>query len=531
MTDPSSSTSPFDRRALVACGAAALLAGLVYLNALHTPFVYDDYHTVVENASLQNLANVRAIVLYNVTRPIVNFSYAIDRALWGTEPLGFHVTNVLLHMLNVILLFQLAWRLVANRRGRDDTEQAARVHTELVAFSTAALFAVHPMMSEAVGYISGRSEVLCATFFLLGLLCGRRWVRGDGAKWAILTVVLWVAALATKETAAMFPFVFFCYDWCVGHRSIAGLNASRGSTGEKRRRLLTVHLPLIAAALVAGVVRLAVLARVEYPGQVAVHWSYLLLAMDVGRRYAGLILFPAGQTIFHEVASVRGLFDPRALIALGSVGLMVGLAWKLRRAEGLASFGILWFLLLLVPSSTLMTLDQGEPMAEHRVYLASGGLFLAAGIAIGWLAARLDRVNSRLRLLPRAALALVLLSFCMLTLSRNVVWADPVTLWRESVDLAPHHYRPRLLLGEALQDAGRHQEAVEQFATAIRLRPTEPTGYVKLGQCLAEVGLAREARLYFLKAIEIEPRNASARQSLGILDRMESRLGPDVDRR
>ena len=142
---------------LAACSAAALLGGLVYLNALHNPFVYDDYHTVVANASITDLTNVRAIVLGALTRPIVNFSYAVDRAIWGPRPFGFHVTNVLLHMLNVVLLFQLARQL-----GKDT----------LAAFAAAALFAVHPMMTEAVGYISGRSEVLCATFFLLALMAG-----------------------------------------------------------------------------------------------------------------------------------------------------------------------------------------------------------------------------------------------------------------------------------------------------------------------------------------------------------------------
>src|SRR3972149_6490276 len=93
-------------------GAAALVAGLVYLNALHNPFMYDDYHTVVANPSILNVANLQAIVLYDMTRPIVNFSYANDRALSGAAPIGFHVTNTLLHMLNVVLLCLQARRLV-----------------------------------------------------------------------------------------------------------------------------------------------------------------------------------------------------------------------------------------------------------------------------------------------------------------------------------------------------------------------------------------------------------------------------------
>jgi protein O-mannosyl-transferase len=496
----------FDVRAFVACGAATLLAGVVYLNALHNPFVYDDYRTIVANTSIQSVANLPALVLHDVKRPIVNVSYAIDRALWGPAPLGFHVTNVLLHMLNVVLLFYLALRLSSDR---------------VAAFAAAALFAVHPMMTEAVGYISGRSELLCAIFFLPAVMCGRRWLRGDGARWAAFTVAFWMASLASKETAAMFPFVLLALDWFAGE-----------STPEKRRRrLMTVHAPLIGVTLVAGVARLALLALVEYPGQIAVHWRYLLLELDVVRRYVWLMVNPRGQTLFHAVAPVGGLLEVRALVAIGAVGLMIAMAWRLRRVEWPAGFGIFWFLLLLVPSSALAVLDQGEPMAEHRVYIASVGLFLAAGIGIGRLASWLDHAGARLRLLGRAALVVVLMSLGTLTVLRNNVWANPVTLMRESVDLAPGHFRPRLLLGEALQDTGRRAEAVEEFRNAIRLRPNDPMGYVKLGRCLFEMGRLREARSSLVDARRIDPRNELAQQSLRLLDEWESRLVPDAGRR
>jgi Flp pilus assembly protein TadD len=206
------------------------------------------------------------------------------------------------------------------------------------------------------------------------------------------------------------------------------------------------------------------------------------------------------------------------LFAVGASGLMLALVWRLRRVERIASFGIVWFLLLLVPSAALNVLDQGEPMAEHRVYLASCGVFLAAGTGVGRLGAWLARARARTRWLGRAALAAVLVSFSVETLFRNSVWADPVTLWRESVELAPTHFRPRLLLGEALQDVGRREEAIEQYTIALRLRPTELTGYLKLGLCLAEMGRLDEARHYLRQAIAVDPQNEPARRSLALLD-------------
>ena len=489
----------------------------MYLNSLNNPFVYDDYNTIVDNTSIHDVTNVRGIVLHDVTRPIINYSYAIDYALWGTRPFGYHLTNVLLHVLNVILLFVLARRLVEDERRSD---ALLKIDANVVAFAAAMLFAVHPMITEAVGYISGRSEVMCATWLLLAMACGRRWVRGGGTRWAILTAGLWIATVATKEIGAMFPPILFCYD-----RFIV-----RGTAAEGRRRIFTVHLPLFSAGLAAGIVRLALFARVEHQDQVATHWPYALVELDVVRRYVGLILHPVGQAIFHEVAGVPTLFTATALTAIGLLVLMLVIAWRLRRAEGAVSLGILWFLLLLVPSSALVVLGRGEPMAEHRVYAASAGLFLAIGMGIGWFMAALTQLKLRVRLryarlLANVAMALILLSLCTRTHARNVVWHDPVTLWRESVDLAPNHFRPRMLLGQAWQEAGRREEAVKQFKMAAKLRPQEEAIYKNLGLCLAEMGRLDEAAATFMQLRQLNPRSAFAPTGLGAIAAMSRQPG------
>ena len=497
------------------CAALVMVAGLVYVNALHNPFVFDDHVSVVENASIQPPLHLRTLVLHAVTRPLINLSYAIDRAIWGSSPFGFHLTNVLLHMLNVALLFVLARRLTEDRMPGNPSSGPPIV----TAAAAATLFAVHPMMSEAVGYISGRSELLCATFFLLGVLCARRWMRCDGAGWLLLSVCLWIAALATKEIAAMFPVVLLCYD-----RFILG-----GSGVERRRRLLKLHLPLMTLALLAGMLRVAVFAFVEAPGGMTVHWPYALVVSDVVRRYFMLILAPRSQSIFHAVPAIGGLLTLRALMALGGMGLIVALAWRVRRFDGIASLGVFWFLVLLVPSSVLVMLDRGEPMAEHRVYLAGCGLFLTAGAGVGWLGSFLEQARPQARLLMRASLAAGFFLLCGATLLRNAVWASPVTLWLEAVDLAPDQWRPWLMLGEALHNAGRREEAIVAYKTGLALRPQEQWGYMKLGLCQAELGKLEEASATFEQLLKLDPRSEVALAGLGAVAMLAGQ--PDRARR
>ena len=482
----------------------AATAGVLYLNALRNPFVYDDYHTVVVNASIARLGDLRAIVLHDVTRPIVNFSYAVDRAIWGTAPFGFHLTSVLLHTLNAVLFWQVAWTLTRSSR---------------MATAAVSLFAVHPMMTEAVGYISGRSELLCATWMLAAFLAGRRWLDRAAAGWAVAMIGFWFAALASKETAAMFPFALAAYVWLRGD-----LAEARGPGGRAKAGRVVI-IGMIAFTVLAGLGRIYVLAAIEYPGKVAIHWPFIPLDLNVAARYLLLLVRPAGQSIFHSVP-LPAFFSVVNLISAAAVAVPLVVAWRIRRSEPAATLGIVWFFAMLIPSAALILLDQGEPMTEHRVYVASLGFFLAAGVGVGRAGAWLARRGEKPLAFGLLAFRLAVLALAAMTVMRNAVWADPIALYQESVDLAPAHYRPRLLLGEALLDKNRRDDAIEQFQTAIRLRPNDPTGYVKLALCYADTGKFGEARGLLTRARELSPGDASIDRMLEGLARVEARMKP-----
>ena len=261
-----------------------------------------------------------------------------------------------------------------------------------------------------------------------------------------------------------------------------------------------------------------------------------------------------GQTIFHAVPEL-GWGDPRTGLELVLLGLIVFTIWRVRRLASLGATGMLWFLLLLVPSSALVVLDRGEPMAEHRVYLASCGLFVMAGTALAWLLARQAQRRSLATPVLRALLVVSVFTLAGRTLVRNLVWSDPIGLWAEAVERAPDHWLPHLRLGEVLHNAGRADAAIAEYKIAIKLRPVEQFAYQKLALVYAENGRLDEARStfealkanqpaspiaanglgvvtlmagdpigardYFLEAMTLDARNVPARQSLALIAERE----------
>lgn len=196
---------------LVLSVLAATLAGFAYLNALHNPFVYDDQSTIVGNPSLRHLGDLRALALHSLFRPALNVSYALDHAVWGLRPFGYHLTSVLLHMLNVVLVFRVVALAVDDWRRREPVG-GVRVSPDAAAFAAAALFAVHPLMTEAVAYVSGRSEVLAASFVMLALLALRAGIAHGRATWTAAGLVAVLLGLATKEVAAVLPLIVLAWD-------------------------------------------------------------------------------------------------------------------------------------------------------------------------------------------------------------------------------------------------------------------------------------------------------------------------------
>ena len=483
-----------------------VLAVAAYLAALDAPFIFDDRTEILENASIRSLRDVAAVLLHNPTRPIVNLSYALDYSWWSLDPFGYHLTNVLLHAINVLLLFTVVRGMVgdAERRGG----RVAQAQVNGVAFVAAGIFAVHPMMTEAVTYISSRSELLSAMLFLAAFQSFRAAFVRASWRWYAAGLVLFAATLAAKETGAMLPFVLLAYDRLVLRDA--------GAAPRSWRRWS--HALLIGLVLVAGAARASLYLMTEHPDAAWFQSGNALVAVDAIARYVALLLVPVSQSLVHPLNQIGSFVDQRALTSLASLLVLGGAAvWAWRR-EPLVTFGIIWFALVLIPSSSLILLaDRGQPMAEHRVYLASCG-FLIAAAAGAWTVAGLGDVRRPTRLAAgMAALAVVLASLTGLTTARNRLWGDPVALWNDAARKAPLTYAAQYGLADAYFSVGDCDAAVGAYRRAIALRPENADAYLGLAACQRDLARPDEARQTLragLATARVDPRVILALASL-----------------
>ena len=520
MRGPRKGAGPVPRRQRLIGGLLALtLAGIAYVNVFNNPFVYDDYDTVIANPSLVDLSNVRFVLGHSPFRPVVNVSYALDRAIWGFWAPGFHLTNVVLHAMVVGLLYAFILRALSDTRvrvsgGNIDWRDPGRFDA-WAACTAATMFGVHPLMTEAVAYVSGRSELLVGVFFLSALLCGRAAIvaplsanlerrRVRLIRSTIATVVLGLLALFSKENGAMLPLVLFLYDRLV----------IPGTPEGRRWRARYVFFPAFAVIAAAAIIRYLFFPLPVSATGVAPLLSLLTQAI-VTWRYLGLMIWPDGQSIMHAVHHVTSWTDPRGWLALTAIVMLVLASFSLRRVAPLVPFGLLWFFTVLAPSSSIVALREG--MAEHRVYLAAAGIAIAFARPGMLLFVALSRGKPGLPESYATALVLLAALLTSLTLSRNQVWSSPVHLWAEAVERSPGMWEPRYALGDVLRQRGRCVDAIPHYRVVVQLRPSNRDAFTNLGICLAQTGHLEEAERAFRKTLDLDPQYARGYTNLGAL--------------
>ena len=500
-----------------------LLAAAAYARVLPGEFMFDDSRAIERNLALKDLGGYLGAHflpdLLHGGRPVADLLFALDYAVGRLDPLPFHASGIAVHLLATVLAFLLVRELL---------RLAGAARAEGVALAAAGLFALHPMQTQAVSYLIQLAETLSSAGYLGTLLLllraeRRGWNRA-GAGWAALAWLAYLLALGAKTIAVTLPVA-----WLLLAAVVPGA-AGRDRLLRWRQRLL-LAVPFVALDALFAASTLAGIeghtdAGFSVPG--ITPWTYLLSQSRVIVTYLRLLLWPSGQNVDWDFPAARSLAEPSVLLASALQLLLLGAAaWVGIRARGregpdaaaarAGAFGVLWFFLLLSPTSSVVPL--ADLVMEHRVYLASLGLFAATALGVERLLARVPGDRAR-----RAAPALAGAAWLALagaTWHRNAVWETRLALWGDAAANSPHKARVHLGLGYALRERGRYGEAIAEYHRGLAdvggNADLEVQLLRNLGSALIYSQRLDEADAVLRRAAAIDPRSVDVLVNLGVV--------------
>jgi tetratricopeptide (TPR) repeat protein len=369
------------------------------------------------------------------------FSYWINYR-FSQAPFGFHAVNILIHLLNSFLVFFIVRKLA--RRESPDWIPAA---------FAAAVFLLHPIQTEAVSYIAGRSECL-SVFFFLAAFAVFLYRRASEVSWptSIAVLLLFGAAALTKEHTLVLPALLLLTDYY--------WNPGFSFSGMRRNWRLYVPIALAAAGGLVYVAKVLTQAATAGFGLTGLTWyQYFFTECRAFFVYLRLLVFPAGQNLDWEYPISRNILDHGAIFGLAAILALAGAAIYFRRRHPLASYGFLVYLLLMAPTSSFVPIK--DPVAERRLYLPMIGILLVAIAALARM--RVDRRKLA------AALCGIVAVLAIATYRRNEVWASDVAIWEDAARKSPGKQRVHFQLAHTYYTDGRCADAIAQYAEAARL--------------------------------------------------------------
>jgi tetratricopeptide (TPR) repeat protein len=510
-----------------------ILTLAIYWPAIHYDFVVvDDDLYVFENPWVMNglcLSSLNwAFTTLHVANwhPVTWISHMLDCSIYGMFPGGHHLTNVVFHGFDALLLFLLLKGLTR------------RVWP---AFIVAALFAWHPLHVESVAWISERKDVLSTFFFLLTLMAYTKYalLRDHGTTgprdhataerpdcWTIrsqdyrtfyvLSLLLFALGLMSKSMVVTLPFVLLLLDcWPLKRFQLSNFKSQFSVI----RRILVEKLPFFALALGASVITLvaqhgggAIRSAEEVPLGLRTLNGFAAYA-----RYLGHTVYPTGLCPLYPLSPI----PPTALGAISALALG-GITWllfRLRSKYPWALVGWLWFVGTLIPVIGFVQVGM-QSMADRYTYIPLIGLFLMAVLIV-------DYGLSRWRVAPGTAtgVACVPLLLCLcLTRHQLAYWHDSVTLFTRAVSVTRDNAIAENNLGVALARKGERAEAVHHYRNAVRINPNYAQAQYNLGVQLADSGQFDEAGFYFSEALKSNPNNEILHNNLGVVLSRQDKL-------
>jgi protein O-mannosyl-transferase len=440
------------------------LTGLIYFNSLKNGFVFDDRHYIAENFLIKVLDGPGVWNMFSSFYvwdylPLTFLSWSFDYWLYGLNATGYHFSNTLLHFFNSLLVFQLVIKIT--RSGNS-------------AFWASLIFLVHPVQVESVAWISERKNLLSFFFFALSFLT---YLRGG---MRLLSLLLFLLACLAKTSVVILPLLLILYDISF--------------TGKHLKNIFVDKVPYLFVSLGISIVTLLSHSSGEtlrdHPDGNPINTVFSM--MVVFKEYIIKILFPINLNIWYPDQVFKSFMESQILI---SIPMIVGYVWLIRWSysnQRVMFFGLMWFLIALLPVSHIIPFPQ--MMADRFLYIPVIGLIIV-----------LTSMASSFKWGKGSLAIAVILMFSLLSINRNSVYKDDLHLWQDSVSKNSNHTRSMMFFGLSYWQKGDRDQALKKLERARVLEPKNNKAILYSAHIHAEQEAWAEAESLYRELIQKNP--------------------------
>jgi len=536
------------------CILLLVLGSLVYWNHLQNPFQFDTVAYINNEHRLDNIdeqLDINFLKKQVFQRGLLQISIALNARLDGIRPLGYHLVNLVLHLINSLLIYFITCKAWHYFRLGGYHPKECEIH--LISLFTAMLFLLHPIQTESVVYIMSRSEVFAGTFYLSAFFLFQTCFDQEnpskrGLKvFAFLFIpIAFVLGFSVKQTVITLPMMLFLY-FALGKSPDSLLLRFLNKRKLEIGFVLTIILFLLFKKLLTDE---SFLIGPSTAGQDIGRLNYIFTQPSVILfYYLKLIIFPINLNLDPDIQLVTQWWSWRFWSGFVAIAGSFYFSYRVKETRFLF-FLVLWFLIVISPSSSIITLS--DLAAEHRTYLASYAIYAILAIII-YIISQLafsGRSKKRKFLLLIVSILISVL-FCSLTIQRNKIWASEVSLWSDTLKKSPNKIRPMINLARAHTTVGtfdlavdyyekvmalnpnifatnfnlgnlylkngREKDALDLLKTAALLGPKIPEVHGLLGEIYLQKKQIKLAESHLKQAVEIKPNYASAMRNLGII--------------
>ena len=462
---------------------------------LSNEYVYDDFQVIRDRDAIKDLQNVKelfsrdyfSVFMERTYCPVVTLSYMVDDAVFGGKPWGYHIASLLYHIVVSFIIYLLLIEFCFEKR---------------YALLGALIFAVHPVHTETVSWITGRTDILSGLFYFLTVLLYARFTGSSGSKRKALYAVSLVAftfAVFSKEMAVTLPVILLAYDIIIRY----GCDLNKAKEGLLKAGTFAVYSGYVIIVLFLLFVRFFLFNQELYvgsgypPGGVI---SILMTFCKIILKYVRLLLVPVNLTVDYNIPVSVSIFD-RGIITsiMGVVALITVAVISLKKSKKFF-FAVLFFLLTLLPVSNIIPF--GILIAERYLYIPSLAYSILFAGAISNIMNTGNRNTGRFAVVA-AVSALVM--FSVITIKRNTEWKNEIILWSSAIRCFPDNPRVHNQLGNAYAQRNLYNEAIEEYLKARALKPDDAGTCYNLGVVYVKTGRYEEAVREFEAVKKISP--------------------------